>query len=123
MDGAPVLRNLPRALAITGVLAALCGVAACGNDTEAACETIQTESRAVLDRVKGVELKDRAQIYRDSATKIRDAGKEAGGDVQKAADKLATELDEAADRSAELKTAFAGSSYVRDNEALAKACS
>lgn len=119
-----VLRNHLRALVITAVLtAAAGGVAACGDgDTQVACDSIQAETRAVLDRVKGVELQARAQIYRDSATKIRNEGKQVGGDVEKAADKLAADLESASERSAENKTAFAGSTYVDDTKALADAC-
>lgn len=71
--------------------------AGCGasGDTKAACDAIKAELTGVTG--KGMQLLDDpqglAKTYSDSAAKVREEGKKAGGDVQSNAETVATIMD------------------------------
>ncbi|RAY14557.1 hypothetical protein DPM19_12320 [Actinomadura craniellae] len=73
------------------VSATACGFAS----NTAACNDIKKEVQSLSSSASTLVSNPAAAAtaYSDTATKVRDHGKKAGGDVETAANKLATELD------------------------------
>ncbi|MFC4912610.1 hypothetical protein [Actinomadura gamaensis] len=71
-----------------------------GGDKKAACDNIQTELSSIKSKISTPDINNvrssaaaNAQLYRDTASKIRSEGAKAGGDVQSSSDKVAGDLE------------------------------
>lgn len=102
----------------TAVLAVVTATAGCGGgDSKAACDAITAE----LTNVTSAGMRQisdpqgLAKTYNDGAAKVRSEGAKAGGDVQGAADSLATAMEELG------RTVGAGSGQIPDGAALTNA--
>lgn len=72
------------------------GLAGCGGDTTAACDTIQKELRNITTTgmQQTGDVNALAKTYKDGAARIRSAGADAGGDVESAANDTAKALED-----------------------------
>lgn len=88
--------RLVRYIAAGFALATVAATAACGGtDTKAACDAIQTEMKNVTSTTMQ-QISDpqaMAKTYTDGAVKIREAGKNGGGDVASAANDIAAAME------------------------------
>jgi hypothetical protein len=118
-------------LAIGGALltSTACGAlsaATGGGDKDAACKAIRTELSSVQSKITSPDLSNpgassaaNAQVFRDTANKIRTEGQKAGGDVETAAGKVATDLEGLAGSS----SPGAGSGrFIQNAAELGRAC-
>jgi hypothetical protein len=128
------MRGTPaRVLGSVAIGAVVAATAACipglGNaDAKAACNAMKTELKGIGGKAQS-KLTDptaAAQVYADAATKIRSEGAKAGGDVQPAANQVASDLDSLAEV---LRQAAAGnvespetSALIKDGAKLQTAC-
>jgi hypothetical protein len=100
-----VLGTVPRVLIALGVVAAAATATGCGDsaakvDKTQACTSIQQEFQNLLQA--GIAQREDPQALsgtlRSSATKIRDQGSAAEGDLGQATGEVATALEQLADR-------------------------
>ncbi|MFB4316557.1 hypothetical protein [Actinomadura sp. 21ATH] len=113
-----------------GALSSVAG----GGDKDAACKNIRTELSSVQSKISSPDMSNpgasaaaNAQLYRDTASKIRSEGQKAGGDVETAAGKVATDLEGLATMMSNLgsgKTPSSSgtSSFIQNAAELGKAC-
>jgi hypothetical protein len=85
-----------RLIAAGFALATVAATAACGGaDTKAACDSIQAEiqhvSSTAMQQISDPQAM--GKTYSDGAAKIREEGKKAGGDVESAANDIATAME------------------------------
>lgn len=96
-----VLRTVPRALFVMGVLVAAT-TAGCGVDKAQPCKNIEQEIQSLQAGMKeSTDLQALSETLRGSATKIRDEGESVGGDVENASGEAATALEHLADQLSE----------------------
>jgi ABC-type transport system substrate-binding protein len=128
------------ALAIGGTLLAstACGpfsTLAGGADKDEACKNIRTELSSVQGKMAspdttnpGASNAANAQLFRDTASKIRSEGQKAGGDVETSAGKVATDLEGLATTLSNLSSGNTSSpgagtsSFIQDAAELGRAC-
>jgi len=123
--------QLAGALVIGGALlsSTACGILG-GADKTAACKNIQSELQSVQSKISSPDLTNpgasnaaNAQVFRDTASKIRSEGKKAGGDVETSADKVATDLEGLAETMANPTTRTPNTSgFVQNAADLGRAC-
>jgi hypothetical protein len=113
-----------------GALSAVTG----GADKDAACKNIRNELSSVQSKISSPNMSNpgasnnaNAQLYRDTASKIRSEGQKAGGDVETAAGKVATDLEGLATMMSNLgsgnpPSSNTGSSFIKNAAELGKAC-
>ncbi|GAA3986634.1 hypothetical protein GCM10023085_80960 [Actinomadura viridis] len=106
-----------------------------GGDKDAACKNIRSELSSVQSKIATPNMSNpgasgaaNAQVYRETASKIRSEGQKAGGDVETAAGKVATDLEGLATMMSNLgsgNTTSPGSStssFIRNAAELGRAC-
>src|SRR4051812_11364702 len=126
------MRGTPaRVLGAVALGAVVAATAACGPfgsaDKTAACKAMKSELEGIASKVKSENNPTAAgQVYSNAATEIRSQGGKAGGDVEPAANKVATDLDAIADALHEADSDNIEipntSSLIRDGAKLQTAC-
>jgi hypothetical protein len=113
---------------------AITDLAGAGQKDEA-CKNIRTELSSVQGKIASPDMTNpsasasaNAQLYRDTASKIRSEGKRAGGDVETSADKVATGLEGLATTLSDLSSGNTTSpgagtgTFIQDAAELGRAC-
>ncbi|XVQ11058.1 hypothetical protein ACQP1W_00305 [Spirillospora sp. CA-255316] len=101
-----------------------------GGDKDAACKAIRTELSSVQSKIASPDMSNpgastaaNARVFRDTAAKIRTEGGKAGGDVETAAGKVATDLEGLATAMSNTTSpSTASGSFIRDAAELGRAC-
>ncbi|GAA1593970.1 hypothetical protein [Actinoplanes couchii] len=110
------MRSLKAVLG-TGVMTAMLALTGCSSSDAAACQAITAELKTIADTGMK-QISDPAALaktYTDGAAKVREEGAKAGGDVQSAADSLATVMEDFG------KTLTAGNGQIPDAGAFSSA--
>ncbi|WP_395106631.1 hypothetical protein [Actinomadura sp. SCN-SB] len=129
--GALVIGGALLASSACGAVSSLTGGAA----KDEACRNIRNELSSVQGKMAspditnpGASTSANAQLFRDTASKIRSEGQKAGGDVETAAGKVATDLEQLATTLSSLSSGGSTvpntntSSFIQDAAELGRAC-